>query len=111
MIRFAEHHGAKASTIYGLAGMGDIVTTCYSPFGRNRSVGQALGKGQSLQDILKAMASVAEGVPTARSVHDLALQRGIPMPIATEVHRILFEGKPPIDAVKALLERDPKDEC
>ena len=110
MARFAVDQGARPSTFYGLAGVGDVVTTCYSPFGRNRAVGEALGRGKTLAEILAGMASVAEGVPTARSLHEWAGRRGVAMPIADEVYRILFEGKSPLAAVNDLMERDPKDE-
>jgi glycerol-3-phosphate dehydrogenase (NAD(P)+) len=90
--------------------VGDVLTTCYSPFGRNRSVGERLGRGQTLDEILKGMANVAEGVTTARSLHEWARQRRVEMPIADEVYRILFEGKSPLAAVSALMERDPKEE-
>jgi glycerol-3-phosphate dehydrogenase (NAD(P)+) len=110
MARFAVDQGARPSTFYGLAGVGDVLTTCYSPFGRNRSVGERLGRGQTLDEILKGMANVAEGVTTARSLHEWARQRRVEMPIADEVYRILFEGKSPLAAVSALMERDPKEE-
>jgi glycerol-3-phosphate dehydrogenase (NAD(P)+) len=110
MARFAADQGARSATFYGLAGVGDVVTTCYSPFGRNRSVGEALGRGQALDEILAGMANVAEGVPTSRSLHEWARRRGVAMPIADEVYRILFEGKSPLAAVSDLMERDPKDE-
>ena len=110
MARFAVDQGARPSTFYGLAGVGDVVTTCYSPFGRNRSVGEALGRGKSLAEILEGMTNVAEGVPTARSLHEWAGRRGVAMPIADEVYRILFEGKSPLAAVSDLMERDPKEE-
>jgi glycerol-3-phosphate dehydrogenase (NAD(P)+) len=110
MARFAVDQGARASTFYGLAGVGDVVTTCYSPFGRNRAVGEALGRGRTLAETLAGSASVAEGVPTARSLHEWAGRRGVDMPIADEVYRILYEGKSPLAAVSDLMERDPKDE-
>jgi glycerol-3-phosphate dehydrogenase (NAD(P)+) len=110
MARLAVDQGGRPSTFYGLAGVGDVLTTCYSPFGRNRSVGEKLGKGQTLDQILGGMANVAEGITTARSLHEWARLRGVEMPIADEVYRILFEGKSPLAAVSALMERDPKDE-
>ena len=94
----------------GLAGVGDVITTCYSPFGRNRAVGASLGQGLTLAETLSRTASVAEGIPTARSLHEWAAQRGVEMPIAEEVYRILFEGKSPRQAVTALMDRLPKDE-
>ena len=108
--RFAEELGASTSTFGGLAGVGDALTTCYSPFGRNRRVGVALGQGQSLKEIQDAMSDVAEGVTTTLSVHEQARQRQVEMPITGEVHAILFEGKPPREAVGALMLRDPKFE-
>jgi len=110
MARFAVVLGAKPSTFYGLAGVGDVITTCYSPFGRNRAVGTRIGRGASLDEVLASMVNVAEGVPTTRSVHDQALRRGISMPITDEVYRILFERKSPLAAVTDLMIRIPKVE-
>ena len=64
--------GGRQATFYGLAGVGDLITSCYSPFGRNRSVGERIGRGEALETILAGMVNVAEGVPTTRSVHALA---------------------------------------
>jgi glycerol-3-phosphate dehydrogenase (NAD(P)+) len=102
--------GARHETFYGLAGVGDVVTTCYSPYGRNRSVGQRIGRGETLERVLGEMVNVAEGVPTTRSVHSLALKRGVEMPITAELYQILFEGKPPRSAVADLMVRVPKAE-
>jgi glycerol-3-phosphate dehydrogenase (NAD(P)+) len=108
--RFAVRLGAQASTFSGLAGVGDLITTCYSPFGRNRAVGQRIGAGESPDAVLAGMVNVAEGVPTARSVHDQAATLGIEMPITEEVYQILFHGKSPRSAVTDLMLRLPKDE-
>jgi glycerol-3-phosphate dehydrogenase (NAD(P)+) len=102
--------GARHETFYGLAGVGDVVTTCYSPYGRNRSVGQRIGRGETLERVLGEMVNVAEGVPTTRSVHSLAQKRGVEMPITAELYQILFEGKPPRSAVADLMVRMPKVE-
>ncbi len=110
IMRFGLAHGARSSTFYGLAGIGDIMTTCYSPFGRNRAVGERIGRGDSLETILQDMINVAEGIPTTRSVHDEALRLGIEMPITEELYQILFEAKPPLAAVTDLMVRIPKDE-
>jgi glycerol-3-phosphate dehydrogenase (NAD(P)+) len=110
MSRFAAALGGEAGTFYGLAGVGDVITTCYSPFGRNRSVGIRVGRGEALESILASMRDVAEGVPTTRSVHAMATESGIDMPITREVHAILFEGKPPLDALTDLMLRPPKGE-
>ena len=110
MARFAVDQGGRAATFAGLAGIGDVVTTCYSPFGRNRALGECLGRGLTLAEALARTANVAEGVPTARSLHEWAARRGVEMPIADEVYRILFEGKSPREAVTNLMDRLPKDE-
>jgi glycerol-3-phosphate dehydrogenase (NAD(P)+) len=110
MARFAVALGGREETFRGLAGIGDVITTCFSPFGRNRSVGERIGRGESLESILAEMVNVAEGVPTSRSVHEMARLKGIPMPITDEVYAILFEGKPPRAAVSDLMLRDPKGE-
>lgn len=105
MTRFGVRFGAEAATFSGLAGIGDLITTCVSPYGRNRSVGQRLGKGETLPQILQTMNAVAEGVATARSVFDVAEQEGIDMPIITEVYRVLFEDKSPKEATHSLMLR------
>ncbi len=102
--------GARIETFYGLAGVGDVVTTCYSPYGRNRAVGERIGRGQSLDQVLAEMINVAEGVPTTRSVDALAGERGVEMPITRELYQILFEGKSPRAAVTDLMVRLPKQE-
>ena len=102
--------GAKAETFGGLAGLGDLITTCVSPEGRNRTVGERIGKGQRLDDILGGMDSVAEGVPTTRSVRQLAQRYGVEMPITEAVHSVLFDGKDAIAALTDLMSRDPKPE-
>jgi len=108
--RLGVHLGARFETFYGLAGVGDVVTTCYSPYGRNRSVGERIGRGETLEHVLGDMVNVAEGVPTTRSVHRLSEGRGVEMPITAELHRVLFEGKSPRAAVTDLMERNPKME-
>ncbi len=110
MSRFAVSLGASPATFWGLAGVGDVLTTCYSPFGRNRAVGMKIGKGESLEQVLAGMHDVAEGVYTTASAWGLARQRGVEMPITQEVHAILFEGKSPQVAVTDLMLRDPKFE-
>jgi glycerol-3-phosphate dehydrogenase (NAD(P)+) len=108
--RFGTALGAEAETFSGLAGIGDLITTCYSGFGRNRRVGMRLGEGLSLEAILAQMTGVAEGVTTCRSVYELALKRQIDMPITTEVYRVLFEGKSPEAATQSLMMRPPRAE-
>jgi glycerol-3-phosphate dehydrogenase (NAD(P)+) len=105
MTRFGQRFGAEASTFTGLAGMGDLITTCVSPYGRNRRVGVRLGEGETLAQILASMDAVAEGVATARSVFDVAEQEGIEMPITSEVFRVLYEHRTVADATRSLMLR------
>jgi len=102
--------GAQEATFHGLAGLGDLITTCVSPEGRNRTVGEQLGKGRKLQDILSNMDSVAEGVPTTRAVRQLADRFSVEMPITESVHAVLFEGKDVLDALTDLMTRQPRPE-
>ena len=102
--------GAREETFHGLAGVGDLITTCVSPEGRNRTVGEQIGKGRKLSDIVEKMDSVAEGVPTTKSVRELARRYHVEMPITESVYSILFEGKDPIAALTDLMSRDPKPE-
>lgn len=108
--RLAVAMGAREETFSGLAGLGDLITTCISPEGRNRHVGEQIGKGRKLDDVLADMSSVAEGVPTTRAVAELAKRHGVEMPITAAVHAVLFEGKDAIAALTELMSRDPKPE-
>lgn len=110
MARFGVALGAEQHTFYGLAGLGDLITTCVSPHGRNRMVGTRLGRGEKLPEILASMNMVAEGVYTTRSVHERAQRMGIEMPITAEVFRVLCESKDPLRAVSDLMLREPKGE-
>jgi glycerol-3-phosphate dehydrogenase (NAD(P)+) len=110
MTRFGVALGAEPQTFIGLAGMGDLITTCVSRHGRNRQVGERLARGESLADILQTMQMVAEGVYTTQSVHQRSVQMGLEMPITTEVYRVLYEGKDPRAAVTDLMVRRPKGE-
>jgi glycerol-3-phosphate dehydrogenase (NAD(P)+) len=102
--------GAQESTFQGLAGLGDLITTCVSPEGRNRTVGEQIGKGRKLRDILESMDSVAEGVPTTRSVRELSIRHKVEMPITEAVHSVLFEGMDVIRALTTLMTRESKPE-
>lgn len=110
MTRFGTQLGAEAATFSGLAGLGDLITTCFSPYGRNRKVGERIGRGETLPQILASMASVAEGVPTSKSIYELAGKMGADMPITNEVYRILFENKSPEEASMNLMLRPSKVE-
>lgn len=102
--------GAQRSTFYGLAGMGDLVLTCTGSLSRNRTVGYRLGQGERLDDILRDMSSVAEGVRTSEAVYALAERHGVEMPITEEVYAIVHDGRDPAAALAALMRRDPKPE-
>ena len=102
--------GAHADTFGGLAGLGDLITTCVSPEGRNRTVGEQIGKGKKLAEIMAKMDSVAEGVPTTRAVRELAHRHGVEMPITEAVYSVLFEGKDVLEALSELMTREPKPE-
>ncbi len=102
--------GAKAETFYGLAGVGDLVTTCISPYGRNRTAGQRIGEGQSAREVIEATASVIEGIPTTRSVLALARKYQVEMPITEAVGAVLFDHVAPDDAVRSLMSRQLRAE-
>lgn len=102
--------GAEAETFSGLSGVGDLFATCSSRESRNWRVGFGLAQGRALADILREMGMVAEGAPTTRAALGLAQQAGVEAPITSEVHAVLFEGKPPARAVSDLMSRAPKSE-
>jgi glycerol-3-phosphate dehydrogenase (NAD(P)+) len=102
--------GARPSTFAGLAGVGDLVTTCASRHSRNRFVGEQIGRGKCLDEVLREMTMVAEGVETTAAVKELSRMHGVEMPIADEVYSILFEGKDPSEAWRDLMNRSPKSE-
>ena len=102
--------GGKRETFYGLTGLGDLATTCFSPNSRNRTVGEAIGAGKKIQSILKEMHAVAEGVVTAKAVYRLSRELKIPMPISEQVYKILFERKNPRRAMDDLMSRQLKSE-
>jgi len=97
--------GASGDTFRGLAGVGDLITTCISKIGRNRSAGERIGLGESADQVIASTKSVIEGIPTTRSVLQLADRTGVEMPIVAGVASVLFEGKRPVEAIKALMTR------
>ena len=107
MARFGGLRGGQQETFFGLAGVGDLVTTCCSQHSRNRAVGEAIGRGETLEQILQRMSMVAEGVWTTKALFgpesDLG---GAALPIAEQVHAILFENKDPREAVLDLMRRE-----
>lgn len=102
--------GAQKSTFSGLTGLGDLITTCISPYGRNRWVGEQIGKGRKLQEILETMEQIAEGVWTTKSVVALSHKFSVEMPITKEIYSVLFSNKNPLEAVSNLMMRAPRSE-
>ncbi len=110
MMRLGVAMGGQRDTFSGLAGLGDLITTCVSPYGRNRLVGEQIAKGKKLSQLLEEMDQVAEGVLTTKSVCKLANKYNVEMPITKEIYNVLFEDKDPIKAVNELMVREPKSE-
>jgi glycerol-3-phosphate dehydrogenase (NAD(P)+) len=102
--------GAQPETFAGLSGMGDLIVTCMSRHSRNRFVGEQIGAGKTLKQVLKSMKMVAEGIETSRSASMLAKKFKIYTPITHEVYKILFEDKNPVKAATDLMTRDMKME-
>ncbi|MGL4210766.1 MAG: NAD(P)H-dependent glycerol-3-phosphate dehydrogenase, partial [Cetobacterium somerae] len=110
MIRFGKVMGADERTFSGLTGIGDLVVTCASQHSRNRYVGERLGKGEEIEDILNSMVMVAEGVPTVKAVYAKKLELGISMPIVEAIYEIIYEGANTKEKVKELMTRELKEE-
>ena len=102
--------GARPQTFAGLAGLGDLVTTCISPKGRNRSFGERVGAGQAVKQAQQATESVIEGIATCKSVCALARKYNVEMPITQAVYEVLFENKPVEEAITELMKRQLKAE-
>lgn len=110
IMRLGIHLGARPVTFAGLSGMGDLITTSFSKHSRNRYVGEELGKGRSIDEILSGMTMVAEGVPTAEAVHRLAGRIGVDMPLTEAVLMIIRGEWTPQEAIHRLTQREPKPE-
>jgi glycerol-3-phosphate dehydrogenase (NAD(P)+) len=110
MMRLAVSFGARQETLAGLSGMGDLILTAYSGESRNHRVGIALGKGQSLAAILDGLKGTAEGVPTAKAVHELVAQRNVKAPVAEQIYQVLYEGKSPAEGFHDLMMREASEE-
>lgn len=108
--RLGAKMGAQPITFAGLSGMGDLIVTCMSRHSRNRFVGEEIGKGRNVGEVLSDMTMVAEGVATAKSVHQLAQKHRVEMPMAEEVYKVLFEDKNPRQATIDLMLRDTRGE-
>jgi glycerol-3-phosphate dehydrogenase (NAD(P)+) len=108
--RLGVELGARSNTFAGLSGMGDLVVTCMSKHSRNRYVGEQIGKGRALDEILDEMNMVAEGVKTTLSAYEIAQQKNVEMPITEQIYYVLFENKPPQEAMVDLMTRASKIE-
>lgn len=109
--RLGRALGANPSTFAGLAGMGDLIVTCLSQHSRNRYVGECIGKGEKLSQIMSHMKMIAEGVPTCKSAKALAEKVNVELPIVNAVYAVLFEDKDPKDIIGQLMNRDLKAEA
>lgn len=103
MVQFGVANGAEVLTFGGLAGIGDMMATCASPLSRNYRVGVGLAGGKDLDDIIEELGQVAEGVPTTAAVHKQAVELGLDLPIVSEVHSVLYEGRTAREAVENLM--------
>jgi glycerol-3-phosphate dehydrogenase (NAD(P)+) len=110
MTRLGCALGARPETFAGLSGMGDLIVTCCSRHSRNHAVGERLGRGEQIADILSGMQMVAEGVWNSHIIHAIAEEKGVEMPISTVVHQFCDEGLSPRDAVDTLMGRESKAE-
>lgn len=110
MIRFGKAMGAKEMTFSGLTGIGDLVVTCASKHSRNRHVGEELGKGKSIEEVLGEMIMVAEGVATVKAVYNKKVELGINMPIVKAIYQIIYEGADTREKVNELMTRELKEE-
>ncbi len=108
MVRLAVRLGAERETLFGLAGLGDLVATCTSEHSRNRLVGYRIGRGEELKEILAGMEMVAEGVYATEVVHGLAKELGVEMPITEAVYEVLYRGADPLEKLEELMTRAPK---
>ena len=108
--RLGEAAGANPETFAGLSGLGDLVTTCISPVGRNRSFGEMVGKGMTVEEAVNSTESVVEGIATTRSVIDLAAKLGVEMPITEAIYQVLFKDMPILEAAENLMTRPLRSE-
>ena len=111
LTRLGVAMGGRPATFAGLTGMGDLIATCASRQSRNRHVGEELGRGRTMEEILAGMNQVAEGVKTSRVVMELGAKHDVDLPISREVYGVLYEGRSALDAYRGLTRRDPGDEA
>lgn len=108
--RLATARGARAETMAGLAGLGDLVLTCTGELSRNRYVGIELGRGRKLAEIVSGMREIAEGVRTTKAIYELGRQMNVDMPITASIYALLYEDKPALEAASELMDRPLKRE-
>ena len=108
--RLGVKMGAEKETFSGLSGIGDLTTTCISPYSRNRWFGEQIGKGRSKENVLKETEMVVEGLSTCKAAYDLSKEYKVAMPITEKIYQVIYEGKDPKVAVKELMTRDLKEE-
>ena len=108
--RLGEAMGARVKTFRGLSGYGDLIVTCLSKHSRNRQLGQLIGEGKTLEDITSDMSMIAEGIFTAKSVHQLQLKHNVEMPIHEAIYQVLFQKKDPKNSVAELMTRRLSEE-
>lgn len=108
--RLGRKLGAGTSTFWGISGLGDLVTTCFSPYSRNRSLGEQIGRGKKVNIVSSKASMVAEGVETVKSAYKLSKKLGVDMPITCQVYAVLYKGKSPKKAVADLMARPLKAE-
>ncbi len=109
LVRLGTYLGGETKTFYGLAGLGDLIATCASHESRNHRAGFRIARGETLAD-LEAENLTAEGIPTVKAVHDYAATRGLELPISEEVYRVIYQTKPPQEAIRDLMGREAKAE-
>jgi glycerol-3-phosphate dehydrogenase (NAD(P)+) len=107
LTRLGVAMGGQPATFAGLTGMGDLIATCTSQQSRNRHVGEQLGKGRTIEEIVDEMSQVAEGVKTSRVVMELGDKHGVELPISREVYGVLYEGRTALEAYRGLVRREP----
>lgn len=110
IIRLGKYFKAKPETFSGLSGIGDLITTCYSPFSRNRRCGELIAKGKTYEEAIKIISTVIEGIETCKALYHFSEKNKISMPINEQVYKVLFEGKSPLKTVHDLMQREAKSE-
>ena len=110
IVRVSINLGANPSTLYGLSGMGDLIATCSSPMSRNYTVGKFLGQGKKIDDILRELGSVAEGVKTSKAICELAKKLGIEVPVSNAIYEAVYTDITPKELLAKLMNRKLKEE-